>query len=145
MIANEEVEIVTLTDWVGECGRRALSAGWHDTWMRHERNLAPLNRLTDAKKIEQLEQVAVEHAVVKTALVITELSEAIEELREGHGLGEVYEGEGGKPKGYPVELADAVIRLFDLAYMLDLDLEKLIEDKLRYNETRGERHGGKTV
>ena len=43
-----------------------------------------------------------------------ELSEAWEEYRSGVDLLEVrYEGEDGKPEGFPVELADVIIRIAD--------------------------------
>ncbi len=90
--------------------------------------------------------------------VIGEISEAFEEVRNGHGLTETYynsrtvdirpdgsivtEG-NGKPEGYPIELADAVIRLFDHAYAVGIDLDEAIAVKMQYNETRSYRHGGK--
>lgn len=49
----------------------------------------------------------------------------------------------GKPEGVVVELADAVIRIFHLAGLLGLDLENAVLNKMRYNETREYRHGGK--
>jgi NTP pyrophosphatase (non-canonical NTP hydrolase) len=39
------------------------------------------------------------------------------------------------------EIADAVIRLFDMAAGLDIDLEKHIEAKLKYNQSRARFHG----
>jgi len=41
------------------------------------------------------------------------------------------------------ELADAVIRIFDLAYEMDIDLAWHIAMKVRYNEKRPFKHGGK--
>lgn len=43
------------------------------------------------------------------------------------------------------ELADVVIRCFDLAGDYELDLTKAIIFKLIYNQTRGYRHGGKVL
>jgi hypothetical protein len=50
-----------------------------------------------------------------------------------------------KPVGFGIELADAVIRIFDLAEWLDIDLDNLVQVKMNYNETRPMRHGGKKV
>ena len=102
----------------------------------------------------------------KLMLVAGELGEAQEELRTGHSATEVYYtlsvptemlsgedsyediaktliegGQHGKPEGFGVEIADAVIRLFDLAYEADIDLGALIEEKLQYNATRSFKHG----
>ena len=65
----------------------------------------------------------------------TELSEAFEEYRHGRGLNETYYENGTKPCGIPSELADVVIRIFDL--------EKIILEKMEYNETRPYKHGDK--
>ena len=44
-----------------------------------------------------------------------------------------------------VELADVVIRVLDLAEMLDIDLTGIILTKMKYNESRPYRHGNKRV
>jgi NTP pyrophosphatase (non-canonical NTP hydrolase) len=41
------------------------------------------------------------------------------------------------------ELADAAIRLFDLAGKMDIDLEYFIKAKMKYNNTRQRLHGKK--
>ena len=48
-----------------------------------------------------------------------------------------------KPEGFPIELADILIRVFDLAEAWDIDLEAALQEKMAYNETRAYRHGGK--
>jgi len=75
----------------------------------------------------------------------TELSEAWEELRNNHGITEIYYNEGNpeKPEGFPVELADCVIRILDTCEAYGIDLEEVIMLKHRYNVTRPYRHGGK--
>lgn len=74
------------------------------------------------------------------ALIHSELSEALEEHREGKNA---YYVENGKPEGYAVELADAVIRIADLCGALGIDLEEVIAKKMGYNESRPYRHGKK--
>jgi hypothetical protein len=41
------------------------------------------------------------------------------------------------------ELADAAIRIFDLAYEMGFDLSWHIQQKVRYNSKRPQMHGGK--
>lgn len=78
----------------------------------------------------------------KLMLVVTELSEAMEDYRKGLPL-DVIQIAGGKPEGFPIELADAVIRIADLCGYLGIDLNTAIIQKLEYNKTRSFRHGGK--
>jgi NTP pyrophosphatase (non-canonical NTP hydrolase) len=50
-----------------------------------------------------------------------------------------------KPEGFGSELADIVIRVFDLAEDLGIDIAAEIRRKMRYNESRAYRHGGKVA
>ena len=47
----------------------------------------------------------------------------------------------GKPDGFIVELADAVIRIADLCGQLGLDLTQALELKMNYNASRPFKHG----
>jgi len=75
-------------------------------------------------------------------LIHSELSEALEEYRNGKDTNEIYYV-SGKPEGIPIELADAVIRIADLCGLHNIDLEEAIKIKATYNKTRSHRHGGK--
>lgn len=99
-------------------------------------------------------------------LIVGELAEAQEELRAGHTVHEVYypkpklpaslvaevgvaeaerliaaEGKPLKPEGFPMELADALIRLLGLMAELELDIDGVVRDKMEYNAGRPFRHG----
>ena len=81
----------------------------------------------------------------KLALIHSEVSEALEELRAGDGLSDFYYDKNGKPYGFAVELADAVIRILDLAEAMGIDMEEMIKIKMAYNEKRAYKHGGKKL
>lgn len=100
----------------------------------------------------------------RLALITTEVAEAIEELRNGRAVDEMWysakvnggtyawnAGEQpevlsdviGKPEGVPSEIADVVIRAFDFADEAGFDLAAIIAEKLAYNATRPAMHGRK--
>jgi len=54
-------------------------------------------------------------------------------------------GEGGKPEGFESELADVIIRVLDLAEALGMDMGKTMAAKMKYNETREHKHGGRAL
>jgi len=83
-----------------------------------------------------------EAIAAKLCLVHSEVSEALEEIRDGN-LDRYFNG--SKPEGFGIELADIVIRCLDLAAAMGIDLESEIETKMEYNRTRPYKHGGKSI
>ena len=69
----------------------------------------------------------------KIALIHSELSEAL----EGHRR-DLMDNHLPHRKSVEVELGDAVIRIFDLAGKMKLDLFGAIDEKLEYNRTRAD-------
>lgn len=67
----------------------------------------------------------------KIALIHSEISEALEGLRKN-----LNDSHLPHRKSIEVELADALIRIFDLAGQLNLDLDGAIEEKSIYNQHR---------
>lgn len=118
------------------CGRASADKGWHT------------GRPTDPAMLGHWQGN-------KLMLMVSELVEAHDELRNGHAADETYynviefedtepfERKPSKPEGVPSELADTVIRVFDFCYTEGIDLGAIIEEKLAYNRTREQLHGGK--
>jgi NTP pyrophosphatase (non-canonical NTP hydrolase) len=109
-----------INNYIVEAYETAKSKGWYD----EERSFGDLIALTHC-----------------------ELSEALEEHRNDHDFNEIYYNpkKPDKPEGIPIELADALIRIFDMCGKFSIDLEKALELKLAYNKTRPYRHGGKVL
>lgn len=80
----------------------------------------------------------------KLMLIVSEIAEALEEYRDGNTIAIYYDEESGKPEGFGIELADAIIRIMDLAEWLGIDLAAAVVEKHEYNLTRSYKHGGKT-
>lgn len=89
------------------------------------------------------------------ALIHSEVSEALEELRKGFapddlffevpgdlGLTKRY-APGLKPAGVPSELADVIIRVLDACGAWGVDIQQAVDLKMEYNRSRPYRHGGK--
>jgi NTP pyrophosphatase (non-canonical NTP hydrolase) len=89
-------------------------------------------------------------------LIVTEVSEAMEADRNGHfydkevdfvthNQGDFFESvfEGHCKNTFEDEMADIVIRVMDMCAFKGIDLEWHILQKIRYNETRPHKHGGK--
>ena len=139
-----------------EIGEGNASRGFHDEGDRLRGEALDGNKYADANLRH--------YQMAKIGLVVTEASEALEEVRKGLSADETYYSadvdgktllftepvmlKGGvraKPEGVPSELADVVIRCFDFAYEEGFSLADIICEKLDYNATRGNMHGGKKV
>jgi NTP pyrophosphatase (non-canonical NTP hydrolase) len=73
------------------------------------------------------------------ALIHSELSEALEAMRHGNPPDDKIP----EFNGAVAELADAVIRIMDMAMARDWPLAQAIAHKLKFNAGRPHRHGGK--
>jgi len=78
-------------------------------------------------------EVRCRHFLAALMLITTEVAEAAEEVRRG------------QPDAFVEELADVIIRVLDLCGASSIDIQGAVVKKMRENETREYRHGGKIV
>lgn len=111
-----------LRDLQKECYRIAKDHGFHD---------------------KDMEKSFVESCM----LVVTEIAEAVEAYRDGEAPNQIiYRADKPlKPDGPGIELADALIRILDICEQFAIDIESYVIEKMKYNETRSLRHGGKKL
>lgn len=116
----ERRERITLNQWRDRAHATAVEKGWYD----------------EQRSIPEL-----------LMLIVSELSEALEDYRTD--TMDTIVSRSGKPIGFGSEIADVLIRLFDLAGAKQLfggeplDLDALVAQKMAFNSTREHRHGGK--
>ncbi len=92
------------------------------------------------------------------AVIHSEASEALEAYRDhgfarwgttGEGTVVMLDDEADywpdKPHGVPSELVDIIVRVLDSCARHGIDISREFYEKMKYNETRGHRHGGKKL
>jgi hypothetical protein len=73
------------------------------------------------------------------AFVIRNLGLALGYLKRGDRLSDIKDGAGGKPLGFGIKLADAVIGICDVASACGVDLGDAIARKTEWNARRAKR------
>jgi len=142
IIYNKLMEVIKLLE-----GRTTLDTGF----LSDKKSLAEWQREIHELAVDKgwwpyADAVTTPVIVEKLCLIHSEVSEALEELRQGEGPHQfISYDEDTKPIGFVIELADIMIRILDLCSALGLDIEKAIEMKHKYNKTRPYRHGGKVL
>lgn len=114
-----------------------------------KRAAGPLNMLS-----QEAHRIATAHGFTDAspaediALMHSELSEALEDIRAGLPLNVLHYEEKqplAKPAGVPSEMADVVIRVFHFCAKHDIDLDQAVAEKMAYNDSRPYKHGGKKL
>lgn len=108
-------------------------AGWWDipgrwTWLQDFATTPG----ADGKTMESEQWVQLT-TPMKLVLIHSEISEAMEGFRKG-----IKDEHLPDRSMFEVELADALIRIFDLAGAHDLDLGGALQEKFNYNQTRAD-------
>ena len=135
----KNIENCSIEEWQTLVNGIATEKGW---WEGFEAACAasPLQDTSD--DTEAMTPEAINWIAAKLLLITSEVSEAAECLRKGEMRARV-DPETKKPEGFEVELADAVIRILDMAEGLGLNLGRAMLLKTEYNRLRPYRHGGK--
>lgn len=107
--------MTTIAELQKQCHTDSIAAGWWPQLAPGGPGLHPLD------------------VPSKLALIHSEISEAM----EGHRKGLADDKLPHRPM-FEVELADAVIRIMDLAGATDCDLAGAIDEKLAFNRTRAD-------
>jgi len=121
-VAQRDTELapasMTIADLVYEANKTAKEKGWDD----------PPPTFAEA-----------------LALLHSEVSEALEEYRNGYAPSEARTRHDGKPEGIPSEMADILIRVGHYCAIFGIDLDEALRVKLEWNKSRPHRHGGKVL
>lgn len=118
-----------LNELCKEANRRAKQKGFWDD--RSEATLALVSAGASTELVNAVNDAFISQ---KIALTHGELSEMIESRRMNHfGI--------GRKDTFEDEIADALLRLFDLCAELKIDIEKQIMWKMAYNQNREHKHG----
>ena len=147
----------------------SVSLGCPKNRVDAERLLAAVPGMISVENIDDADCVIINTcAFIDPAIreSVSVIAEAIEELRAGRGATERYYSGGShvnnedghtvhledgdpldanfqlrKPEGVPAELADAFIRILDLAHEMKFSLSSVAFEKLFFNQTRPRLHG----
>lgn len=138
----------TLNEMAVECHAVSRSKNWHEREACQDPGIIS----DEGAAATQPEGVDYDRVGCLIALIHSEASEALEELRTDAPDKRTFQlyfvpGKDGirKPEGVAAELVDVLIRCFDTAGALGLDLDAAYEAKVAYNRTRPIRHGGKNL
>ncbi len=118
-------QIKALRELQNEIHASNVKAGW---WTDLTAIPEQANLVSHARRGSRLGKAIVAE---KLALIHSEVTEALEGARKN-----LMDDKLPHRKMIEVELADAVIRIFDLAGALDLDLAGAIKEKREFNQTR---------
>lgn len=111
------------------CHLSAYASGWWTKWPKPNHECPELQAEPRPFYPSEVQEMV----PTKLMLIVSELAEGMEAHRKG-----LMDTHLPHRHGLEVELADTVIRCFDLAGMLGFDLGPAIKEKLEYNARRAD-------
>lgn len=135
-------KLTVLNALIVEVHQNAKNKGWWNKLDALHSVIRQALNADNAKEVSSLmDHVEELYKFARTMLIVSELSEGIEGLRAGNPP----DDKVPQYDSFTVELADAVIRAFDIAGRFNLKLGEAILAKMEYNTGRAFLHGGKTL
>ena len=130
-------------DWKGsleavadDIHKTAVEHGWWDDLARMQQQIgnavAPLDEIAKSRH-----QAELAYQLSKMMLICSEVSEAVEGLRDHNKADDKLP----QYKMVEVEMADVLIRVFDLCKKFDWNVIDAMLDKMEYNKSRPYKHG----
>lgn len=123
-------------------------------WEDYDNTIKKMKGLPKHFNEDDIERIKMAFYNEKISLISSELGEATEAMRIGKffkaDAEELEKLDNGLFQNayithakdtFEDELADSFIRLCDLCYKMNIDIEKFISLKMKYNKLRTERHG----
>ena len=124
---------MSIQRWIDEVYQNAIDHGFYTDWT----NISKCVRDNeDQESIKDIGAVVDMFVAQKISLIHSELSEALEAWRKRKKSDFV----NGRDS-FELEIADTIIRIFDLCGFLEIDIEKRMIWKHNYNKKREYKHG----
>ena len=140
LLGHHATRLRVLKDLQDELHANAVDKGF---WEKHDKLLSYVasGSANEEHTKDMLSHVDLLYQMSRTMLVASELSEGVEGLRHGNPPDDKIP----EFDSFSVELADAVIRIFDMAGRFNLPVIDAIVAKAKFNTTRSHRHGCKQI
>jgi hypothetical protein len=139
-VLTPTVEAAVVNALQHECGQTAREHGFTNDWLDADwlEQLANDMDPNDAGRLRHIARVLRTNILgMKLALIHSEISEALESLRENNGAQGALDGEGN----FGEELADALVRIMDTGTFTKEALGDKLLNKMAVNKDRPHMHG----
>lgn len=145
----EDYEPTDINTYIEDAHKNAVNHGWWDKPKSEGDLLALLHSEISEVLEEHRDHRKPNETYFSGSVKVDQLGDVVMIAKskiKGNKVRTVYgDIQCDKPEGIPSELADVVIRIFDMCGYYGIDLETAIIEKMMYNKTRPYKHGGKKL